>query len=77
MFFILKNHTFPPEISHMEGIKIFYGISGMLFAVFWLSICTKELSSDSLSDSVLSITTGTTQFALELLQVSNIMLSLN
>jgi hypothetical protein len=51
----------------------FYIISGMLFTIFWLSICTHQSSSDSLSDSVLSITAGTSQFALELLQVSNVL----
>lgn len=47
-------------------------ILSTLFAILWLSICAQQLSSDSLSDSVLSITSGTTQFALELLQTTSV-----
>lgn len=80
MFFILKHQLFLLKSLIWKELKYFMEfcfISGMLFTIFWLSICTQQSSSDSLSDSVLSITTGTTQFALELLHVSNIVFLLN
>jgi len=45
-------------------------ISGVLFTMLWASVLAQRSVPNSLSDSVLSVTKGTAQFALELLQVS-------
>jgi len=45
-------------------------ISGVLFTTLWVCVLAQRSVPNSLSDSVLSVTKGTAQFALELLQVS-------
>jgi hypothetical protein len=45
-------------------------ISGVLFTMSWACVLAQRSVPNSLSDSVLSVTKGSTQFALELLQVS-------
>jgi hypothetical protein len=45
-------------------------ISGVLFTMLWACVFAQRSVPNLLSDSVLSVTKGTTQFALELLQVS-------
>jgi hypothetical protein len=47
-------------------------ISGVLFTMLWACVLAQQSVPNSLSDSVLSVTKGTTQFALELLQVSQL-----
>ena len=45
-------------------------ISGVLFTTLWVCVLAQRSVPNSLPDSVLSVTKGTAQFALELLQVS-------
>jgi len=45
-------------------------ISGVSFTMLWACVLAQQSVPNSLSDSVLSVTKGTAQFALELLQVS-------
>jgi len=47
-----------------------HSISGVLFTMLWACVLAQRSVPNSLSDSVLSVTKGTAQFALELLQVS-------
>jgi hypothetical protein len=66
MSFCLK----PVVCQELRYFIKFLLISGMLFTVLWSFVLAQLSLPNSLSDSVLSVTKGTAQFALELLQVS-------